>query len=990
MSAFKKGVIAVAIMGALAFPMVSVAQQAQQSQAERRIQMAESIAQDIRSIQEAIYTYMDIHKLNSYASVSHPTFLQELVAQGLYSGSMTSPMGTIYSTRVVGESIEVVVNTTDAQYARTTSSLVPNGAVSGSTSVASRIGLPSQTEAYQQLVGRYNDPARGYRQDFTLGAELGMSGHDLVNTREIQAQVIDGTDITAESTETNQVQARQSLTIGGAQITESGGQLNIGAANTEIDTALIDLEGNLTGNGGGASGIHGLGTETLTAEHIDGVSVDTDRLTAREANLERLETRDLDGTMLNVTSGQATQLSAGHIETQTATLGELSGQSIKTTGAATGGSVTSSSVSALSGQIDNISGETVNTTTADIGELDTGILTATTGLVASASGALVQSGNADIATANAVAIDSNNADIQNVQGQHASAASAQFNVLDGGAGDISNVNTSSATAQQGHVSNRVTASSVQISDTLSGDSLQSSGTIDVTNDVRVSGAANISSIYANTADIASATGGTASAGFVYTENLQTATIQSNQSEVGVASASSASFSGGISANTANVSGTGTFTGNVNSTSMAGQSLTIAGEAKAGTLNASGNVTTNVLAASNDVHSSKSSINANYTEMQALKGDLDNCMNTTQYCYPQEPRPSPIQCHPNAELWCEQEGPKENFTAQLSTSVSDCRHGCTYSWSIPSGFSVHSGCASGTVPEGSASNNLVCQIKNTNALGRQEDISGTVTFNVHSTRNPDLSDTLTKGVYFKNNRPDDPFEGLEWGVNCSGDCTQSRDAGVPLNLSFTSWFIPPEGYHESEYTINRHFSWQDVPGAAPAGCSATHGKNGGTLNAAQTAKVDCAGQAVIRASHPDDPNSLIVPRAKRQYMSITYNAPTAPFNGGVSTSCSGFMDGNRCEVRGGWGSSGGVSGQLSLDVSINYPVSHYTMTTSAGFVDIGFCNLSKGESGTGVTYSMHASATRSCSVNISYEVTHLDTGQKQSGNYIFDVSDDEIE
>ncbi|WP_286824084.1 hypothetical protein [Idiomarina sp. UBA1919] len=106
----------------------------------------------------------------------------------------------------------------------------------------------------------------------------------------------------------------------------------------------------------------------------------------------------------------------------------------------------------------------------------------------------------------------------------------------------------------------------------------------------------------------------------------------------------------------------------------------------------------------DFSNEDTSVNTLYYEGKAIQNKLDECMYVTEWCFPKAPKITQTGCEPR----CTIRKANENFSTRLRARVSECQHGCNYSWQLGSASGL---CRSGKISEGGYQN-LSCDISGT--------------------------------------------------------------------------------------------------------------------------------------------------------------------------------------------------------------------------------------------------------------------------------------
>jgi hypothetical protein len=239
--------------------------------------------------------------------------------------------------------------------------------------------------------------------------------------------------------------------------------------------------------------------------------------------------------------------------------------------------------------------------------------------------------------------------------------------------------------------------------------------------------------------------------------LNQSQIETNANDIATNSSNSAINTSGISnlegvvaGNTASISN--------NTTAINNTSQQIA--------NNSANISQNT----SNIARNKSDLAREESELNTLTGQLHNCMYVTQYCIPQDPTAS-LSCAD-----CSKSSAATSFSATAYGSISDCRQGCTYSWTVSGTGISASGCSSGSVSQGGTAAPSCTVTAN---LSGGQSASGSITLNVSNSHYTGRTDSASVPVYFLNIKP-------TVSTSCSGcnDSDSSSSFGGTISGSIS--------------------------------------------------------------------------------------------------------------------------------------------------------------------------------------------------------------
>jgi len=804
----------------------------------------------------------------------------ELLESNYNAGDFSDTGGNSYSVTTNSDgTITITTDLLSEEAASIASSSLINGVATGS-SVSSTMNPPSDNVLFDDVLARYEN---GMNEDaILLETSLDFDGYDLTNVKEVSQENIELESMNADSLEIGTINSVSDTLQIGENATFSGTSEGLALDTGTLEVNDVAIDGDMSMSNGTFSDVSSLSADTgnvtqLTASTASITTASGTNIIAENASGQTQNFTDGTGESLNVTT--ATVTNSADIETLivegTGSIATLSGNSlnyadgtIETLGftSATGDTFTANDVAsnetvagaltASTGVISDLSGsslafnegtiDTLNFTNATGGnitvtdttstEATATTLTADTGAIDEITGTSLDYTNSTISnlkfttstgsdttttTLNAtnlsgeVATVLNQATFKNYSGDELNYSSATFDSALFVSLDADSVKGASILVDDGSGAS-TTADSVSSSDayitSLSSDEIDSD---DVT-------ATKASADSVTVSD--ELTAKTLKATTLKNTTLDTGTLKVNSSStLGVASATSLDISGKLEATKfiatdANIE---TLSGNTNATTAnidSANATTINGtnanfdEVEADTF-VGGSAT------GSNFSSSSSSVNNNYALLTTYEEKIDNCINTTQYCIPETPSIS-LSCS-----GCIQASATSTFTATLTAKVTNCRQGCSVTWSKSSWLSTVSGCTTTSISAGGTAT-LSCQVRKTSASVGVNYI-GSVSVTATNSHYTDRSTTASKNISFENTSSVTP----EASISCSG-CSQSKQS---------SSFSATATGTISNCTQGCSYSWTVTGGASKSSCS-----NGTISSTSSTNTVSCSISATLDA------------------------------------------------------------------------------------------------------------------------------------------------
>lgn len=212
----------------------------------------------------------------------------------------------------------------------------------------------------------------------------------------------------------------------------------------------------------------------------------------------------------------------------------------------------------------------------------------------------------------------------------------------------------------------------------------------------------------------------------------------------------------------------------------------------------------------DIDGVASRLSNSAEQLELWQDRLDKCMYQTQYCIPQDPTLS-LTCSD-----CIQKKAQSTFSATATATISACRQGCSYSWSVSGGVSAANGsCSSGVIAKGGTSKPTCKVIKS--SLGPQQSVNGDILINVVNSHYTTRKTTKNVNVSFFNDTVALPIV----STSCSA-CFSSRGSTSFSSVISASISNCPQGCS---------YSWVKT-GTASANCPS------GSVAVGQTKQPSC--------------------------------------------------------------------------------------------------------------------------------------------------------
>lgn len=390
----------------------------------------------------------------------------------------------------------------------------------------------------------------------------------------------------------------------------------------------------------------------------------------------------------------------------------------------------------------------------------------------------------------------------------------------------------------------------------------SANAADISNNALLA-SANAAEVFSNTTSITNNTGNIANNTISISNNsAQTAANQTsisansgiiaiNETNINTNQASISSNISGIAANQANINASLVDSNSNNSTILTN----------------TGTINNNAV----DISNTTASLSNSSSSLSALQDDLDECMFTTQYCIPQNPSVN-LTC-----INCVQSNPTPTFSALAEGSITGCRQGCTYEWTVV-GMNILSGCTNGAVPP-SGSANPSCSIGST--VPSLNMANGQVTLRVSNTNYPGRQDIANVNVQFTNSSPVSPVVNL----NCT-NCNLIQTIGDFSSTSFNASI--------SNCPTGCTYNWVVAGAASPLAGSCLSGSILSNLTASPTCNIEATvgprsleeGTVTLNVEPSGDPTNRISPTETYRFQNDGFD--TIDFTTELSIVCSGTI------------------------------------------------------------------------------------------------------
>lgn len=341
---------------------VSAHAQSTPSREAQRVNLAQIMAEDVYAIFGAAYTYISRQNMNGLDGVAHDGFLSDLRSQGYYGGALENPLGMQYRSRVAGDQLEIVISAGDRSRAETLVGIVPNGRITGSNVVVASLPHPSQNNSYSELVGRFHDPSRPFRQVMDVGVSINMNNNNLNNVVSSQINELRSIDISADVLSADSMRFLQWLNISGIQIDYADNALQINSSGM-ISSGLINAMGDIVGDGGTISDVSTLSAGTIIATNIESdisvaEGVDVETITSSNASIDALS-----ADQASISEGVVRSADTMETTLQNASIEQVSGREMSAVNASLNDAQVNQAI-IYDGLIDNATGGQVDFTNA--------------------------------------------------------------------------------------------------------------------------------------------------------------------------------------------------------------------------------------------------------------------------------------------------------------------------------------------------------------------------------------------------------------------------------------------------------------------------------------------------------------------------------------------------------------------------------------------------------------------------------------------------
>jgi len=646
-----------------------------------------STALEINEISNAVTSY---YKDNH----SWPTSMNEVITQGYFNGSSSRCGGGAFVSTVctnifgveLGDDYTLSVNLLSDSLASMVANQIKGGSSSGTTLTAI-VKRPFQSTLYQDYLQRVEDPDNPSRT--TLEQAIDFNDNDLLNANEFNAKKVVFDDLESSNLIVNKLDV-DTLKIGGNEIESKDSTLEFDTDSITVNGDIL-LNDDLLGNG-----------DLTNFTKVTAQKGEFDDISAVSANIKELSGRDL-----SFLSGNVINLSGSELYYDSGTTDTLNGQDIDFG----------------DGVIGNISGVTANYSRGLISRVLGTNLVFSKGSFTSLSG--------DESTSNKLSSDDffSNYVNSNVAEFDDLLVKGSFTAPDLIIDDFvtNTLQSDSANIYSGKVINatggviNISGDSdfdVLVSENIETDKFKTNKGI--ASSGSVSGEAKIRKVNVKN--------------LIISNELNTEKLKSTTSSLGSASSSKLGISDSLTSSKA--------LGSVLDISTSQFIKLKAVNASFSTVN--GNVFTGRdFQTTDDFYTSVSSVNKNFDLITDQQQILDNCMYVTEFCLPQTPKID-ISC-----VNCISSKSSESFSATITAVISQCRQGCSYSWS-KTAFNGY--CPSGSISAGS-SKTVSCTV--TGSASAESLKTGSVSITASNSLKSSLSTTKSVSIRWSNTQPAEP-------------------------------------------------------------------------------------------------------------------------------------------------------------------------------------------------------------------------------------------
>lgn len=432
-----------------------------------------------------------------------PSSVNELIAAGYFTGTQQSPFGTNYSLSTSGHNLVISVDTSRKQLANILAGQVLFGSVDATGKIVSTaMGTPTRAAVESYYLARKTIPGCSDCNTLASGTNLDFNGNDLQNVGHADMQLANIEQATIQKGVITDLNI-EALKLGNNSISYNG-------SNLDLNASTIRLNGNVNLNGDLQANNHNLiGIGTVQALKGDFAEIAAQKGVIKQLSGDSLifgtgQITYLTGESLNYKSGSIASLQGNTFTYNTGTVGNLSGTSLNY-GGGTIGTLGGNKLTYSNGTIGDLSGSSINYTNGTFGTV-----ISSTGRYSN----LYVTGHSSLNT-----LGANYGTINNFSGQVANVKSGNF-------GSVTTDSLYSPKATIDTLSSKKITTNFLTTGTFNSDSVSITGTFSVGETLT-------------------------SKNVTVTDKTTTNTLQSSNSDLGVALASKLTVSGQVQAGSAN-------------------------------------------------------------------------------------------------------------------------------------------------------------------------------------------------------------------------------------------------------------------------------------------------------------------------------------------------------------------------------------------------------------------------------------------------------
>ncbi len=507
-----------------------------------------------------------------------------------------------------------------------------------------------------------------------MNASINFAGGTDSNINRIDSLSADSADIINMITPQGQI---SKLVAQRAEFT-NGSEIIYSSNNLTIKTPQLDIAGNLSTGGDVLMNGHSIqSVGEMSSQKLTAAVGEIQNVKGAEIDYIQGRIRVVTGDSINYVTGQITGITGYDIKFNQGEINYITGNEL----------------GFGSGQISSLAGSTINYGS---------------GSVATITGSSLGYNSGTIGTASGQKLNYSNGQISGIAGKSLLFTSGTITTAAGAALNFSSGNINSAS---GSVVNFADITSIR----LIGNTAQFSGVVVTSN-------SDFNSLSSGSYQAGTYTSNQVSASNLSVDTLRTGNIVANTSSLGAATSNALTVSGLAAFESLNTP-LATVT-NASITTLTGSAMSYS------------NVSANTFQGGNFEGSdfqtgAGASENQIRADLDKRKLELDNCMYITQYCINQTPKTS-LTCS-----GCVGDSASTAFTATIRVQISDCRHGCNYTWALSG---VNGSCPSGSVAAGGSAS-VTCTVTGSVASGQTQ--TGTVSLTARNNKT-NLTDKKSTG------------------------------------------------------------------------------------------------------------------------------------------------------------------------------------------------------------------------------------------------------